>query len=89
MTEIAGYVAAEQRKNPNMSVLAHPIPIRSIRNVHCGSATPSEPQAINCSFTMEVGNSVTFETAKLAQRDSQWVIIDALTVSRQTAKARP
>lgn len=86
--EIADYAANERRKNPDLSVLAHPIPIRSVRNVHCGSPAASEPQSINCSFTAQAGNTVTFETAKLTKRNGEWVILDALTVTRRTAKAK-
>lgn len=86
--DIADYIADEQRRNPKEYVVAHPVPIRSIRDVHCGSPTPSEPQSIHCSFTFKTGNSVTFETAKLTQRDSEWVILDELTVTRSTDKAK-
>lgn len=68
-------------------VSVHPLPIRGLRDVHCGEALYDDPHGMNCSFTVRYPRSTAFAIARLAREGGRWVIADYHEVRRARGKA--
>lgn len=79
--------AQVQKDNPNDIMIIHTMRIKSVDDVVCGDALPSDrpggPSPMNCKFSVRYWDRNAYTVAKLVRRPDGWQIVDALAVTRK------